>query len=303
MAVNTIAAASRYSNELDKVFARASATAFLADNAMRQKFVGAKTVILPEIGLTGLADYDRDTGFSRGTVTVSQTSYTLSKDRGRSFLIDREDLDESGVMRLAGRVLGEFVRTEVVPEVDAYVLSKLAKAADDAGNTVDYDAAGALKQFVSTVNTLRSTVGYDGDTVAFVNGEMYAAVCSDPLISRQITVSDFRRGEINLRVKSVDGVAVIPVPDSRMKTAFDFDAGATPEAGGFSASADAKTVYAIIMPANAAALVKKTEALRVFTPEENTAADAYKFDYRLYYDLFVKKSAEYDIYAVTEADV
>ncbi|MBO5909383.1 MAG: hypothetical protein J6Q67_06395, partial [Clostridia bacterium] len=36
---------------------------------------------------------------------------------------------------------------------------------------------------------------------------------------------------------------------------------------------------------------KKTEKMRVFTPEQNSAADAYKFDYRIYYDVFVKESA------------
>jgi hypothetical protein len=30
--------------------------------------------------------------------------------------------------------------------------------------------------------------------------------------------------------------------------------------------------------------------MRIFTPEQNIDADAYKFDYRIYYDVFVNKS-------------
>ena len=30
--------------------------------------------------------------------------------------------------------------------------------------------------------------------------------------------------------------------------------------------------------------------MRIFTPEQNLDADAYKFDYRIYYDVFVKES-------------
>jgi hypothetical protein len=36
--------------------------------------------------------------------------------------------------------------------------------------------------------------------------------------------------------------------------------------------------------------------MRIFTPEQNIDADAYKFDYRIYYDAFVKKSEMKAIY-------
>ena len=46
----------------------------------------------------------------------------------------------------------------------------------------------------------------------------------------------------------------------------------------------------LVLPKTAAHLVKKTENMRIFTPEQNIDADAYKFDYRIYYDVFVNKS-------------
>ena len=46
-------------------------------------------------------------------------------------------------------------------------------------------------------------------------------------------------------------------------------------------------------------VVKKTEKVRIFEPDKNLRADAWKFDYRLYYDLFVKKSLQDTIYAYT----
>ena len=46
------------------------------------------------------------------------------------------DNDETGIAGLAGQVLGEFVRTRVVPEVDAYNLSKLGQFAVDQSQTV-----------------------------------------------------------------------------------------------------------------------------------------------------------------------
>ena len=57
----------------------------------------------------------------------------------------------------------------------------------------------------------------------------------------------------------------------------------------------------LVMPKNGASLVKKTEKLRIFTPDQNQDADAYLFQYRLYYDIFVKKSGLDHIYAALSA--
>jgi hypothetical protein len=43
--------------------------------------------------------------------------------------------------------------------------------------------------------------------------------------------------------------------------------------------------------------------MRIFTPEQNTSADAYKFDYRIYYDVFVKASAADSLWAWISAPV
>ena len=287
MAINSIENATRYSEELDRLFAQKSAIGFFADNALAAKFVGAKTVIIPDIDFQGLADYDRDTGFTRGAITVSNTSYTMSMDRARSLQIDREDMDETGIAGLAGKVLGEYVRTKVVPECDAYVLSKLAGLAATRSNTVEGDIEAPLATLVELIQNVRENVGFDEELVAFVDSAMYAKLVNSAEISKMLVVSDFKQGDINLKVRSLDGVAIIPVVAERMKTSYNFNNGAI---GGFVPGANAKEVYMLVCPKGGAHLVKKTEQMRIFTPEQNIDADAYKFDYRIYYDVFVKKS-------------
>ena len=49
MAINSLENVTKYSSELDKMFAQKSAVGFFADNALATKFVGAKTVIIPDI--------------------------------------------------------------------------------------------------------------------------------------------------------------------------------------------------------------------------------------------------------------
>ncbi len=294
MSINSIENATRYSNELDKMFAQKSATGFFADNALAAKFVGAKTVIIPDVEFQGLADYDRDTGFTKGAITVANASYTMSMDRARSLQIDREDMNETGIANLAGKILGEYVRTKVVPECDAYVISKLAGLAASRANLVDGDVAKPYEALCKLINEVQSVAGYDEELVAFVDSYMYAALQNSSEISRMITVSDFKQGDITLKVKSINGVAVIPVVSERMKTAYTFK---TTEAGGFVPAANSREVYMLVCPKSAAHLVKKTEKMRIFTPEQNIDADAYKFDYRIYYDVFVKKSGLDSVWA------
>ena len=287
MPINSIQNAAAYSDELDRLFTQKSATGFFADNALRTKFVGAKTVIIPNVDFAGLADYDRDSGFSRGAVTVTGSSYTMAMDRARSLQIDREDMDESGVAGLAGKILGEYVRTKVVPECDAYVISKLARLAEARANVVEGDTSKPYAALCELINSVREKVGYDEELVAFLDAKLYALLQNSDEISRMITVSDFKQGEVNLSVKSLNGVALIPVVSERMKTEYDF---LSSSAGGFAPKTGAKSVYMMVCPKSGAHLVKKTEQLRVFTPEQNIDADAYKFDYRIYYDVFVENS-------------
>lgn len=287
MSINSIENAARYSSELDKMFEQKSAVGFFADNALATKFVGAKTVIIPDIDFQGLADYDRDTGFSRGAITVSNTSYTMVMDRARSLQIDREDMSESGIANLAGKILGEYVRTKVVPECDAYVLSKLSGLALSRSNTIEGDITKPFDTLCQLINEVQAVVGYDEELVAFVDSHVFAALQNSAEISKMITVSDFKQGEVNLKVKSINGVAIIPVVSERMKTAYEFNSNS---AGGFVPAAQTRETYMLVCPKSGAHLVKKTENMRIFTPEQNIDADAYKFDYRIYYDVFVKKS-------------
>ncbi len=298
MSINSISAAEKYSGELDRVFEAKSATAFLADNALRTNFVGAKTVIIPEVAFDGLSDYDRTKGFTDGAVNVSGTPYTMTMDRARSLTIDREDMDETGIANLAGKILGEYVRTKVVPECDAYAIAKISRCAIDKGNLIDGDLAAPYDTFCRLVNEVQSVVGYDEELVCFMDSAAYSRLMSSDEISRVITVSDFKQGEMNLKVKSINGIAIIPVVNERMKTAFNFNGGA---AGGFAPADGASSVHMLVLPKTAAHLVKKTEKMRIFTPEQNTSADAYKFDYRIYYDVFVKASSADAVWAFISA--
>ncbi len=300
MAINSLATATKYTEQLDKKFVEKSVTGFMTDNTFGAKFVGVKSVVIPDVDFIGLANYDRDNGFSRAKMTVSQTTYTLSMDRARTIQIDRMDMDETGIANLAGQILGEYIRTKVTPECDAYILSKLRGIANTGSNITTYTAATVAKDLLTVINKTFDASGYDEQLVALVDSEMYNALMTSTEFNRQIIISDFEKGGVSYKVKSMNGVPILPVSSALMKTAYTFNAGTTATTGGFTAAAGAKQVHAIVMPKTAASVVKKTEKLRIFTPDNNIDADAYKFDYRIFYDAFVKKSNLSKIFAIEE---
>lgn len=302
MAINTLEFCEKLTGELDKLFVQEPVTGFFADNVLRSKFVGAKTVLIPDMDLSGLGDYNRDTGFIQGAVSVGNKPYTLAMDRGRSFQLDREDEDETGIAGLAGQVLGEFVRTKVVPEVDAYVLSKLGglAATAETPQTVTGDPdTEIIKMFNEACTKVRNEVGFDEPLVCFVNPTVWTAIQNTPELYRQLVVNDFKKGDLTTTVRSINGTAILPVADARMKTAYEFLDGVSDNEtdGGFKAAAEAKSIGMLVMPKRGASLVKKTERVRTFSPDQNQVADAYKFDYRTYYDVIIKNSLKKSIYA------
>ncbi len=300
MPINNLTFNEIMTNDLDKGLVQRAVTGIFADNALRAKFVGAKTVLIPNVDMQGLGSYDRDTGFVRGTVTVANEAFTLQQDRGRSFQVDREDSDETGIDNLMGEIAGEFVRTKVAPEMDAYVLSEIAKVATDDKHTVTgTPATGILGMMNEAINKVRDAAGYSEENLlAFVDPTVYAALQSTPEVQRQLVLSDFKKGDIDTKVQHLNGVAILPVSEARMKTEYTFYDGETEgqEEGGFAPVDGAKSIGFLVLPKRAVSLVKKTEKVRKFTPDQNQAADAWKLDYRVYYGAFVKKSMRDTIY-------
>ena len=292
MAINDLKFRTSMSEELDKAIVQGATVGFFEDNILRAKFVGARSVIIPEMDMSGLGDYDRDNGFVQGAIAITNETYMLSKDRARTFQIDREDEDETGIANLAGQVLGEFVRTKVVPEVDAYCLSKVGGHAADNGQTVEGNlATEAYAIFAKALGEIRDEIGYDEELVCFVDGEFLRALQASPEVDRQISLTEMKKGEVCTQVRTLDDVKLLPVPASRMKTAYDYHSGADGvDDGGFTPLESAHSMGFILMPKRCCSLVKKSETLRTFSPEQNIKADAWKFDYRLYYDVFLKNS-------------
>ena len=126
MAINTLATATLFMTQLDKIAVQEATTGWMDANAGQVIYNGGSEVKIPKMNVQGMGDYDRDNGYQRGSITLEYETRKMTQDRGRLFQLDPMDINENNFVTTAGAVMGEFQRTRVIPEIDAYRISKIA---------------------------------------------------------------------------------------------------------------------------------------------------------------------------------
>lgn len=291
---NSIALATKFAPLLDEVYKKQSLSAVLDTANERVQFIGAQTVKIFKVDVDGLGNYSRNAGFVPGSSDGTWETLTIEKDRGRSFSIDVMDNDETLGMAMAS-TLGEFERVQVVPEVDAY---RFAKYAANAGTTVTATLSGSdnIADLIQAGEAALDDkeVPYEG-RILFVNPYIYAYLKQD--ITRYTENGD---PNVNGEVEMYDGMRVIRVPSGRFNTQVTLAAPTTnSSAGGYSATG-VDINFMIIHP-SAVLQVVKHQIPRVFSPEVNQEADAWKINYRIYHDCWVLANKTYGIYVHKKA--
>lgn len=291
---NSISLATKFLPYLDEVYKKESCSAVLDTLPERVNWIGAQTAKVFKVDVDGLGNYNRNAGFVAGSTDGTWETLTIERDRGRSFLIDTMDNDETLGLALAS-TLSQFERVAVVPEIDAY---RFAKYAAGAGTT----ATGTLSNsddIPSLISTAQATmddkeVPYEG-RILFVNPNVYAYLKND--ITRYVT-NEVR--DINREVEMYDGMRIIRVPSGRFNTvctlAQPTDASST---GGYTA-AGVDINFMIVHP-SAVLQVIKHQIPRLFSPEVNQSADGWLLNYRCYYDAWVLANKTYGIYVHKKA--
>lgn len=295
MAINTLQYSQQFQTVLDAQMLAGATSAFMEANAGQVKYDGGDTVHIPEISMQGLAKYDRDEGFNQGSVTLKFNPYKMTQDRGRTFQLDSMDVNETNFVATAGTVMGEFQRTQVIPEIDAYRYSKISALATAENKvTTGFTPAVAtiLEKLEAEITEIQDVVGEDEGLIIVMSTKLRTILNNSDKFNRYLNVAEFKNGSVNTTVKSFNDIPILGVPSARMKTAYVFNDGKTAnqQAGGFKADTAAKDINWIIMPQRAPIAVSKTDKVRVFTPELNQKADAWKIDYRKYHDLWIPKN-------------
>jgi len=281
-----------FMQELDKQVVAQATSGWMEANAGLVKYNGGNEVKIPVIDMDALGNYDRANGFVDGSVNLTYETKTMTQDRGRTFMLDRMDVDETNFVATAANVMGEFQRTKVIPEIDAYRYSSIASQAIEKGAAVGGYTPAAASIFEKLREDIYAIYDVAGEIPLVITMSMTVAAIleNSTALSRMLSVIDFTQGDIKTTVRAIDNNPIIKVPSLRMKTKYEFyDGKSTGQTtGGFVAHTEAKNINWIICPITAPIAVSKTDNIRIFTPEQNQKADAWKIDYRKYHDLWIK---------------
>lgn len=268
---NSIALVSKFVEMLDEVYKLASLTSDL-DGAPELVRAGANAneLVIPKLSMSGLGDYSRNSGYVDGDVTLTNETVVCNFDRGRMFIVDNMDNQESANIAF-GRLAGEFIRTKVVPELDAF------RFACYAGITgISKVAAGAtLADGAEVIAALRAAITkMDEDEVPTEQRYLYITPTLHGLIQDMDTTKS--REVLNRFAKTTD------VPQTRFYTAITQYDGKTSgeEAGGYVKAESAKDINFMIIHKPAVIQFQKHVAPKIISPEQNQTADAWKYGYR-----------------------
>jgi len=290
----SIALAAKYQPILDEVYKNASLTAFMDAKTKPVDFGGASAVNVFKTSMVGLGKYNRASGYPAGDVTGTWETLTLSKERGRAFSIDRMD-DEESLGEAFGTLAGEFIRTQVVPELDAYRFSTYASkdGITQVGTPAALDnGSKVLAAFDVAMAQLDADEVPAEGRVCFIETQCYN------YLKGSLTRTLGAQTSADRRIFELDGVKVVPVPQARFYKGVTLNDGATSNAGGFAKTASTgRDINFLLLHPSSVLQVTKLADLKVFTPEQNQTADAWLIQYRLYHDAFVYDNKVKGIYS------
>ena len=283
---NSISLFKNYAGLLDEAYKQAAKTAVLeSDNLLIQQGANANEVVIPKMSLSGLANYSRSDGFVNGDVSLTNETVQFNYERGRMFSVDNMDNEETAGVAF-GKLSGEFIRSYVVPELDAVRFATYASASNILSATETTYTKGT--DVLDALRTAKSAM----DDAEVPEEERYLFITP--------TLLDLIDGVDMTKSKEILNrfAGVISVPQGRFYTAVSLKSGKvvgnTDEtAGGYEKGTSAKDINFMIIHKPAVLQITKHQAPKVILPEAHPDADAYKFGYRIYglNDVFENKTS------------
>lgn len=271
---NTINLAKVYVPIADELYRLNSRTEMLTSNsAMVRQGANAKEILYPQVDVSGLGDYDRNSGYTNNAVSVAWKTATYGYDRGTKMAIDVMDNQETLDVAFT-QSLKTLIVDKVVPEGDAYTFATLASkpGIGDANPSGEEYASGEtfLEALLKAKNTLDEAEVPEEGRVLFATSTLLNAVKAlDTSKSREI-LNSFE--------------TVQAVPQSRFYTAIDLKDGKSDgeKTGGYAKSAKGKDLNFMVV--HKAAVIKgdKHVISQVIPAASNPDADADIIKYRKY---------------------
>lgn len=269
---NSIALFKKYIDLLDEVYKNAATTSVLdGDGTLVRMGANANEIIIPKMTMDGLADYSRNSGYVSGDVTLTNETVTFNYDRGRKFTVDNMDNEETAGVAF-GKLASEFIRTKVVPELDAFRFATYAGLTGISKATAASlaDGAAVLSALLAAQNQMDEDEVPQENRILFITPTNYNMIYAVDTTKSKEVLASFS--------------SIVKVPQTRFYTAIELKDGTTSgeEAGGFAKATAGKDINFMVIHKPALLQYSKHVVNKVITPEANQESDGWLFFYRAY---------------------
>lgn len=321
---NSIDLITRYGTKAwDKVYKAEACSSVLDGDKDLLKFTGVKTVKIAKFASTGLGDYHRANaqvdgnyagsetaggatgkgyGYQQGDVSLEWEEFPLSCDRGTQLRIELFDDEETDGLAVA-MATKEFSRTKVIPEVDAYVFSKLVEYAGTISEKeisltagTGYNANGPIQALNDAFEALGDLEVADADQVVFCSNKFFNQLRSTGEVVKVLKQTEYNEN-VKFSIGEYEGREIIAVPANRFRTMIKLNGD-----NGYTWNDGSKKIDFIVVAKSAVAHVTKYDKVKVFGPEVVQDFDGYKVNIRIYHDVFVPDNKRVGIYAHITSD-
>ena len=287
--------AAEYSRALAQAYPYLSYfSALLAsNNSNRYRSGMGKTMYIPVVTVNGAHDTNRsriDGVFERNWANQWQ-AVELQMDREWDTLVDPMDIDETAGVAQIANITRAFVEQQKVPEMDAFIASKLASFASAFGGTSTQSLTSStiLTEWDNALAYMTNQRVNRDRVVAYMTPATYKLLKQATGMTRFIEVTSGIR-DVDRNIARLDGVTVVEVPDDMMKTAYTFTTGWAVD------TSTAQQINFLLVDPEAVAFPIKYETAMVSAP---TAQSKGKYLYyeRYYYGGFVLDQRQAGVYA------
>lgn len=306
----------------DKVYKAEACSSVLDGDRDLLKFTGVKTVKIAKFASSGLGDYNRANkpvagnyagsetghydgsgikgyGYQQGNVSLEWEEFTIRCDRGTQLRIELFDDEETDGLAVA-MATKEFSRTKVIPEVDAYVFSKLAELAGTVSTSsislasgVGYNANGPIQALNNAFEALADVEVPENDQVIFCSNKFYNQLRSTGEVVKVLKQTEYG-DNVKFTIGEYEGREIIAVPANRFRTLIQLNGD-----DGYTWKSGSQKIDFIVVAKSAVAHVTKYDKVKVFGPEVVQDFDGYKVNVRIYHDVFVPDNKRIGIYVHT----
>lgn len=258
---NSITLFKEYIALLDEVYREASTTSMLdGDSALVKQGASENEIVIPKMSLEGLADYSIGSGYVKGDISL--TYKTVKFNYYRSYQLNVPDMDNEETAGIAfGKLSSEFIRTKVVPEMDAFRFATYAgttgisKVSTGTTLATGADVISALR---AATNALDENEVPAEDRILFITPTLHGMIQDmDTTKSREI-LTRFSQ--------------IILVPQTRFYTAIDLQDGTT--AIGYKKAAGGADINFMV--------IYKPVLIQYIKQSVNPTNDDRLFDYHVY---------------------